>query len=28
VTTHGKEVQLANSSSAGGGTLYDVSGAA
>ena len=28
VTTNGKEVQLANSTSAGGGTLYDVSGAA
>ena len=28
VTTNGKEVQLANSTSTGGGTLYDVSGAA
>jgi 4-amino-4-deoxy-L-arabinose transferase-like glycosyltransferase len=28
VTSHGKEVQLANSTTTGGGTLYDVSGAA
>ncbi|HZP28627.1 MAG TPA: glycosyltransferase family 39 protein [Acidimicrobiia bacterium] len=28
VTTHGKEVQLADSTNAGGGTLYDVSDAA